>query len=597
MKPQIVVCGLDRTGYEIFRLLRQQGIDTVGIHDRPLCSENESDRVVVGNLRSTSTLLSAGIQTAQTLILATADDSLNLAVLVQARLLNPHIRIVNRLFNQRLGDRLNNTLADHTTMSVSALAAPVFAFAAFGNRAIGQLQLFHQTWPIHEEYIHELHPWNGLTLDELWEDRTRMLIYYLPLQTHLDLVSAVLRQQPLQVGDRVIVATQPKVRSPQKSLFDRSRRFLNWLKTLRQQIQSTVAVTFVLLVTIFLATITYTAINLETTFIDALYFSVGMITGAGGQEEVAETAPDTIKVFTAVMMLVGAGIIGIAYALLNDWVLGTRFRQLWYATPIPEKNHYIICGLGGIGIQIAQNLQDNGYEVVAIERDPNCRFLTTAHSLKIPVIHGDATLADSLEKANLHRCTALFCVTSDDTTNLEIALTAKGLDSGLRVVVRASDSHFAMMVQQVFEFTCVLSPTEIAAPSFAAAALGGQIFGNGMTAGNLWIALATTIAPEHPFWGQRVKTAAANGDFVPLYAETQGKTLHGWRLLDLELGVGDVLYLTIPANRLEQLWRIAPDSIHISSQSPNAANSPEPPTDNPSQNPHNNGTMSSSRGR
>jgi hypothetical protein len=101
-----------------------------------------------------------------------------------------------------------------------------------------------------------------------------------------------------------------------------------------------------------------------------------------------------------------------------------------------------------------------------------------------------------------------------------------------------------------------------------------------------------------------VKTAAANGDFVPLYAETQGKTLHGWRLLDLELGVGDVLYLTIPANRLEQLWRIAPDSIHLSSQAakaptppPSSQKPPEPPTDNSSTNQQNNGTMSSSRGR
>lgn len=570
MKPQIIVCGLGRTGYEIFRLLQQQGIDAVGIHDSPL--PYESDRVVVGNFRSTSTLLAAGIQSAQTLILANTDDALNLGVLVQARLLNPHIRIVNRLFNSRLGDRLNVTLADHSAMSVSALAAPVFAFAASGNRAIGQLQLFHQTWLIQEEYIHDLHPWKGMTLDELWDDRTRMLIYYLPVQTHLDLVSGVLRRQPLQAGDRLIVATQPSVRSPRKSLRDRTRRFLNWLKTLRQQIQSTVAVTLVLLLTIFIAALTYTAINLDTSFIDALYFSVGMITGAGGKEEVAEMAPNAIKIFTALMMLVGAGVIGIAYALLNDWVLGTRFRKIWYATPIPDKNHYIICGLGGIGIQIAQHLQDSGYEVVAIERDPNGRFLSTAHALKIPVIQGDATLPDALESANIHRCAALFAVSSDDTTNLEIALTAKGLDSGLRVVVRASDSHFAMMVQQVFQFTAVLSPTEIAAPSFAAAALGGQIFGNGMTAGNLWIALATTITPEHPFWGQQVKAAAANGDFVPLYAETQGKMLHGWSLLDVELTVGDVLYLTIPANRLEQLWRNR-EGARSPSQGGNSSNS------------------------
>ncbi|OAB60438.1 potassium channel protein [Leptolyngbya valderiana BDU 20041] len=556
MKPRIIVCGLGRTGYKIFCLLQHQGIPVVGIGRTPL--PNNPENIVVGDLRSTSTLLAAGVQNAQTLILASADEALNLAVLVQARLINPKIRIVNRLFNHRLGERLDNTLVDHASLSVSALAAPIFAFAAFGSRAIGHLKLFRQTWFIHEEYIHDLHPWKERSLDELWDDRSRMLIYYLSASDRVDLVSGVVNRQPLQVGDRLIVATKPTVRLDRKSLFDRLSSFLSWLKTLRQQIQSTVAVTLVLLATIFIATVTYTAINLETSFIDALYFSVGMITGAGGNEEVAEAAPDAIKLFTAIMMLLGAGVIGIAYALLNDWVLGTRFRQLWYATPVPDKNHYIVCGLGGMGIQIAKYLQENGYDVVVVERDPNGRFLSTAHSLKLPVVNGDATLSDCLESANVHRCNALFAVTSDDMTNLEIGLTAKGLEPGLRVVVRDSDSNFAIMVQQVFEFDAVLSPTELAAPSFAAAALGGQIFGNGMTAGSLWIALSATITPEHPFWGQRVKMAASKGDFVPLYAETQGKTVHGWELLDLELRVGDVLYLTIPATRLEQLWRTTP---------------------------------------
>jgi Trk K+ transport system NAD-binding subunit len=572
--PQIIVCGLGPTGYEIFRLLRQQGIEAIGIHDQPL--PQETDHVVVGNLRSSSTLLAAGIQEAQTLVLAMVDDAVNLAVLVQARLLNPHIRIVNRLFNQRLGERLNQTLEHHTAMSVSALAAPVFAFAAFGNRAIGQLQLFNQTWPIHEEYIHDGHDWVGRTLDELWDDRSRMLIYYLPMQTHLDLVSAVLRQQPLQVGDRLIIATQPTLGSRHKSWLARGKQFFRWLKTLRQQIQSSVAITLILFLTIFVATLTYTAINVEVTAVDALYFSVGMITGAGGNEKVAETAPALIKVFTVIMMLAGAGVIGIAYALLNDWVLGTSFRKLWNAAPTPSENHYVVCGLGGIGIKIATSLQENGYDVVAIETDPNGRFLHTAQSLKIPVVQGDATLADTLETANIHRAKALFAVSSDDTTNLEIALTAKGLRSDVRVVVRAHDAHFGMMVQEVFEFNSVLSPTEIAAPSFAAAALGGQIFGSGMTAGNLWIAMATTITPEHPFLGQDVKSAAANGDFVPLYLETSSDTLHGWELLGAELTGGDRLYLTIPANRLAQLWRVVEPEFELrapSSESNGQSNS------------------------
>jgi hypothetical protein len=54
-----------------------------------------------------------------------------------------------------------------------------------------------------------------------------------------------------------------------------------------------------LLTTIGMATFIYVWHSLETPLVDALYFSVGMVTGAGGQEQVAEDASAAIKVFTA----------------------------------------------------------------------------------------------------------------------------------------------------------------------------------------------------------------------------------------------------------------------------------------------------------
>ncbi len=555
MKPRIIVCGLDRTGLKIFCLLRQQLAQVVGVHDAPIPGETD---IVVGNLQAATTLMAAKIESAQTLVLAGGDDALNLAILMQARVLNPKIRIINRLFNTSLGDRLDRTLPDHVTMSVAALAAPVFAFDALGDRAIGQLQLFNQTWPIHEEYINEHHPWKGQKLRDLWNNRARMLIYYLPIDNRVDLVSAVVRDRALQTGDRLIVGTKPTIRSPRKSLISKLVKVFTSLRHFQQHGRSVVVVALVLLTTIFIATFTYIAVNLRTSAVDALYFSVGMITGAGGNDKVAEQAPTSIKLFTVVMMLVGTGVIGIWYALLNDFVLGTRFKQFWDAARVPHRHHFIICGLGGIGIQIAQQLHSSGHDIVIIERDPNNRFLNTARSLGIPVILGDASLPATLEAGNLNFSTALLSVTSNDAVNLEIALNAKGLKPNIPVIVRYEDPDFARMTQKVFEFEAVLSPAELAAPAFAAAALGGRIIGNGITADSLWVALATLITPAHPFCGCAVKDMAMASDFVPLYLETNCQTIHGWDLLNTCLSAGDVLYLTMPATGLEQLWRTAP---------------------------------------
>ncbi|MEY4519076.1 MAG: hypothetical protein RLZZ499_1675 [Cyanobacteriota bacterium] len=553
MQPKIIICGLGRTGSKIYSLLKQQGAEVVAISNNSL--NPASKQIIVGDPRDNVTLIKAGIRQAKTLVLVHDDDALNLAILTQARVLNPQIRIINRLLNHTLGDRLDLTLPDHFTMSVAALASPLFTFAALGNKAIGQLQLFNRTWPIHEEVIETDHPWLGRKLEDLWVDPNRMLIYYLPVHEEIDLVSAITQEKCLAVGDRLIVGTRPQMLTKRRSWRKKLSKAIFNLPRYQLYARPVTLVSLALLAVICAATLIYVSINLQTSFADALYFSVGMITGAGGKEEVAENSADYIKVFTAIMMIVGAGVIGICYALINDFVLGSRFRQTIDAAKIPRHNHHIVCGLGGMGIQITRQLHAQGHEVVIIESDPNNRYIRAARSQGIPVIIEDASVPSSLKAVNVTKAVSLIAVTSHDTVNLEISLTAKALSPYLKTVVRSGDPQFAQSMQDVFEFDHVLSPVELATYSFAAAALGGRILGNGMTQDLLWVALGTMITPKHPFYHQTVKDAAMKSDFVPLYLERQSYTLHGWQLLETRLQPQDVLYLTMPASGLDQLWR------------------------------------------
>ncbi|MGK7945832.1 MAG: NAD-binding protein [Microcystaceae cyanobacterium] len=553
--PSIIVCGLGRTGYKIFCLLKQQGANVIGISDRPLNSEY-NDSIKVGNLRSPAILHKAGVQFAQTLVLANKDDALNLAVLTQAKILNPKIRIINRLFNRTLGQRLDSTLTDHVSMSVCALAAPIFIFAAMGSQAIGQLNLFEQTWPLQDIVITIDHPWFQLKLKDLWASSSRMLIYYLPAQGEMDLVSAVRCGAKLQLGDHLIIGTKPMIRSRRRSLWNQVTKAIANLKRYHHYVRPVALVSLLLVILIFCATFTYVLVNYQISLVDALYFSVGMITGAGGKEEVAEAAPDGIKIFTAIMMILGAGVIGICYALLNDFILGSRFKQFLDAAKVPTRNHYIVCGLGSIGMEIIRLLHNQGHEVVVIEGDHQNRFLHTARSLGVPVIVEDGSLEATLKAANLQQAIAVLVVTSNDMINVEVGLTAKAIAPRIPVVLRSQDSQMAQSVHEVFEFNTVLCPTELATPSFAAAALGGRILGNGITDDLLWIALATLITPKHPFFGKNVQDAAQEADFVPLYLERNGYTIHSWQLLQTTLVEEDVLYLTLTASGLEQLWRV-----------------------------------------
>lgn len=510
MTPQIIVYGLDAIGYRIFCLLRQQQAAVVGVHHTPILHEPE---VIVGELPSTQTLQQAQVETAQTIVIAHNDDAINLEILLQVRLLNPRIRIINRLFNQSLGDRLDRTLPGHSSMSVAELSAPIFAFAAMGQVAIGHLQLFQGIWPIYEEMIHPNHPWRGHLIREIWADRTRMFIHYLTSDAEISLIEAMSLERRLQVGDRLIIGTRPQVQLQPASLIEIPKKIGLWLRQFQRHLGSGLIVSVSLLLTIAIATLAYVYFGWrQSTIVDALYFSVGMITGAGGNEDVAEKSSATIKLFTVVMMLVGAGVIGVFYALLNDLVLGSRLRQFWDVTRIPYKNHYIICGLGGIGVKIAQQLLAQGHDVVVIERDVENRFLCMARSQEIPLIVADASLPVTLKTANIEQASALLAVTHDDMTNLEIALTAKELAQSLSVIVRSNHPSQARRMNQVFDFTAVLNPFDIAAPSFAAAALGGHVLGSGVTGDILWIALSLLITPAHPFCGKAVRVIAIEAD-------------------------------------------------------------------------------------
>jgi Trk K+ transport system NAD-binding subunit len=565
MTPTIIVYGLDTIGYRILCLLRNQNATVVGVNDHPLPSE---PNLVIGDLRATSTLEHAGIGTAQILVIANGDDALNLDILLKARLLNPRIRIVNRLFNASLGDRLDHTLAEHTTLSVADLAAPIFTFAALGKQAIGHLQLFGRTWPISEEYIDAEHPWCNRAIRDLWPNSSRMLIHYLTSDTEISLVEAMSLNLRLQAGDRLIVGTQPHRLRRRASVIDQLKKLLHWLGQFQRYVRSGLLVTLVLLLTIVLATFTYLNFGwAQSTFADALYFSVGMITGAGGNEAIAERASTAIKIFTVIMMLLGAGVIGVFYALLNDLVLGSRLRQFWDVARIPHRNHYIVCGLGGVGVRVVNQLLDQGHEVVVIEQDSHNRFLSMVRAQHVPVVLADATLPLTLKTAHITQAQALIAVTNNDMSNLEVALTAKQWVPNLSVIVRSNQPEQASLMQQVFDFTAVLSPFDIAAPAFAAAALGGQVLGSGVTGNILWIALSLLVTPAHPFCGQSVQDVAIAADLVPLYLETSHQTLHGWDLLQVQLSPGDVLRLTIPAINIDRLWQTHAESIFPSKSS------------------------------
>jgi Trk K+ transport system NAD-binding subunit len=168
------------------------------------------------------------------------------------------------------------------------------------------------------------------------------------------------------------------------------------------------------------------------------------------------------------LAVVADGVIRFGTALFNKQARGQKWQVAMAST---FSNHIVICGLGKIGYRTALELIKFGRDVVGIEVDENGRFVENAKAQGIPVIIANARRTETLIKAGVERADAIIPATDDELTNLDIALDARELNPGIKVVLRLFDPDLARRVEKGFGIRTALSTSAVAAPLFATAAM------------------------------------------------------------------------------------------------------------------------------
>ncbi len=95
-----------------------------------------------------------------------------------------------------------------------------------------------------------------------------------------------------------------------------------------------------------------------------------------------------------------------------------------------------IAGAGNVGRSIAQELIENGHQVMLIERDPGA--LRPERVPQAEWILADACELTSLQEADLSGCDVVVAATGDDKVNLVVSLLAKTEFAVNRVVGRVN---------------------------------------------------------------------------------------------------------------------------------------------------------------
>jgi Trk K+ transport system NAD-binding subunit len=135
MNDHIVVCGLGHVGFRVVEALKSLGAPVIAIEKRPVDAfgvvvEALGIPVLYGDARHDDLLIEAGIRRAKCVVCATDDDLTNLEVAIDSKRENPAIRVVMRMFDQRVAEKVGTALDIDETFSTSALAGPLVALQA-----------------------------------------------------------------------------------------------------------------------------------------------------------------------------------------------------------------------------------------------------------------------------------------------------------------------------------------------------------------------------------------------------------------------------------------------------------------------------------
>jgi Trk K+ transport system NAD-binding subunit len=203
-----------------------------------------------------------------------------------------------------------------------------------------------------------------------------------------------------------------------------------------------------------------------------------------------------LQLFHFVMPIVGIVMLAQGLADFGSLLFNRRARSKEWEMAVAStlNNHVILVGLGHLGYRVALKLHEMGEQIAAIEFNADTDTLSVVRDLGIPVIHEDATRPSSLEAANIKDARTIILASQNDAMNLQIALKARSMNPGIKVVVRIFDEDFAHALQDQFGFIA-LSATEMAAPVFAAAASGVDVTNPISIEGQL-LSLARVIVSE-----------------------------------------------------------------------------------------------------
>jgi voltage-gated potassium channel len=272
-----------------------------------------------------------------------------------------------------------------------------------------------------------------------------------------------------------------------------------------------------------LGTVGYMLIE-RLSFVDALYTTIGMMATVGYLVQPLSTAG---KILTIFVIVLGVGSLlytfGAGMEFMIEGHLSQAIRRRFMENKIAAlSNHYIVCGFGRVGSQIAEEFAAARMLFVVVDEKEEMVQICIGRGYL--AFRGDITSDEVLREAGIQRAKCVLVATDSDAHNISITLSARHLNSNVFIVARANHNETEAKLK-LAGADRVLTPYTIAGHRMANLAIQPGVieFSDTLTkAGNAELAVQEVLIPAiSPLVGKTM-------------AEAQNTLSYGTMLVALE---------------------------------------------------------------
>lgn len=172
--------------------------------------------------------------------------------------------------------------------------------------------------------------------------------------------------------------------------------------------------------------------------LDAFLMTVMLISTVG-----LGVAPASIggKLLAVFVIALGVGTLFYAFGTFIEFLIGGYLAEFFEERSMKKKiaemsGHYLICGFGRVGEQVAKEFLRSGEQFIIIDSNPDS--VARCRELGYLYVEGDAADDDVLHDAHLTRAKGLVACVDSDADNVFVTLTARVLAPDITIVSRGN---------------------------------------------------------------------------------------------------------------------------------------------------------------